>query len=260
VSTIGRALGLLRRALPGGESTRPSGTLDEAYLFRAHESAARAAETALSACQAAGASAAQQRGFLDAAVDALRMLMSRAGEASTGVRQTREALEQIRLVALNTGLEGARLGEPAGKPLTLVADEIRGHVARALASLEEHQATLDRMDGERNKLREQVEVAQQRSADLARELLQAQAAQRDATSALVDVGGRIRDVSTTDPETARAIAEAAEHARSLAAALTTLSSKPHRAKLLRALGPTLGPLLQVLRDEYRPGEDPEDQT
>lgn len=260
MSVTGRVLGLLRRAWPGAKDARSTGALDEAYLFRAHEGAARAADTALSACQAAGASAAQQRGYLDAAVDAMRILTSRAGEATNGVRQSRDALEQIRLVALNTGLEGARLGEPAGKPLTLVADEIRTHVARALGALDEQQTTLERMENERNKLREQIEIAQQRASDLARELLQAQAAQRDATSALGDVGGRIRDVSTTDPETARAIAEAAEHARSLVASLSTLSSKPHRATLLRALGPTLGPLLQVLREEYRPGGDSEDEA
>src|SRR5687767_6302258 len=127
MSATTKVLGLLRRAWPGAKDARSTGALDEAYLFRAHESAALAAEAALSACQTAGASVAQQRGFLDAAVDAMRLLLSRAGEAHGGVRQAREALEQIRLVALNTGLEGARLGEPAGKPLTLVAEEIRTH-------------------------------------------------------------------------------------------------------------------------------------
>lgn len=252
MSATGRVLGLLRRAWPGAKDARSTGALDEAYLFRAHESAALAAETALSACQTAGASAAQQRRDLDAAVDALRLLLSRAGEAEGGVRQAKEALEQIRLVALNTGLEGARLGEPAGKPLALVAEEIRTHVGRAFV--------LARLDTERAKLREQIEVAQQRTADLARELLQAQAAQRDAANALGDVGGRIRHLSRTDPETARAVAEAAEHARSLLGSLSTLSSKPHRATLLRALGPSLGPLLQVLKEEYRSGGDDEDDV
>ncbi len=103
-----------------------------------------------------------------------------------------------------------------------------------------------------------IEVAQQRSSDLARELLQAQAAQRDAASALGDVGGRIRHVARTDPETARALAEAAEHARSLLGSLSDLSSKPHRKTLWRALGPSLGPLLQVLREVNRSSGDDED--
>lgn len=254
-------LSFVRKTLKSRPLSRASShaALDDALLFRAHERAHGAAETAMSAAQAAGANAAQQRSALDAAVDGVRSLSQRAREARTSAAQAREALDHIRLIALNAGLEGARLGETAGKPLVLVADEIKSHVMRALDALGGHDAVLDQMEGERDKVYLQMESAQQRSADLARELLQAQAAQRDVTTSLSDVGDRIKHVTRTDPETARVVAEASEHARALATTLSSLADKPHRASLLGALAPTLSPLLELLRDatrEHPSGDEP----
>lgn len=87
-------------------------------------------------------------------------------------------MEQIRLVALNAGLDGARLGDPAGKPLVLVAEDIRANTSRGLALIEQHAAILEQMDRERDKLREQVGGAEVRTADVARDILHVQAAQR----------------------------------------------------------------------------------
>jgi methyl-accepting chemotaxis protein len=252
----GRLLNAFRSAVESAKDTpRTGGALQDAELFRAQESANTAAAAALSASQTAGASAAQQRTALDAAADSAQTLSSRAHEAHSSLDRTREALEQIRLVALNAGLEGARLGDPAGKPLVLVAEEVRAQITRATDAMAAHVATLNQMDGERDKLREQVQSAQGRSADVARDLLQAQAAQRDVSTALASLGSRLQDVTQTDPETARAVAEAADHAKSLVAALSSLAAKPHRASLLGALAPALRPLLRLLRELYRSGLD-----
>lgn len=230
-----------------------SNALDDAQLFGAHDSATRAADTALGASQTAGASAAQQRSLLEAAVHTVQSLTGRARDARNNLNRTREALEQIRIVALNAGLEGARLGDPAGKPLLLVAEELKAQVTRALGFVGEHDAALEQMDRDRDKLRDNVELAQQRSADLARDLLQAQASQRDVGAALAELGSRLGHVLETDPETARALAEAAENARALEAALTGLAGKPQRAALVGALAPALAPLLQLLGELGRNG-------
>ncbi len=233
-------------------------SVEDALLFRSSEDAERLAESALSASQAAGASAAQQRSALDATVDAVKLLFTRSREARASVVAAREALEQIRMVALNAGLEGARLGDPAGKPLVLVAEDTRSNAARGLSALDQHAAALDQMDRDRDKLKEQVEGAQARTADVARDILQVQAAQRDVSTALTEVASRVKHVTRTDPETARIVADAADHARALLTALTALAARPARASLLASLGPTLGPLLELMREQYRdePGEEP----
>jgi methyl-accepting chemotaxis protein len=255
VSATERLLGALSRVLPGRKAEAGHTSLDDAFLFRSHERARTAAEQAMSACQAVGAGAAQQKGALDAAVDAVRNLLSRGRDTRGSLEQARDSLDRIRIVALNAGLEGARLGDPAGKPLMLVAEEVNGHVARGVAAIEDHATTLSLLERDREKLGADLGLAQQRAADLARELLAAQAAQKDAQSALADVGDRIKSVTRTDPETARAVTEAADHARALVAALSQLSSKPHRASLLGALTPSLGPLFELLREVLRGSVD-----
>ena len=45
-------------------------------------------------------------------------------------RASRESFERLNIVALNAGLEGARLGEAAGKPLSLVSEEVRAQAER----------------------------------------------------------------------------------------------------------------------------------
>lgn len=258
MSRADRFIEALRGTLGKRPRAERSTTVDDALLFRACAGAERAAESALGASQAAGASSAQQRGALDAAVDAVKVLFTRAREARGSLGSAREALEQIRLVALNAGLEGARLGDPAGKPLVLVAEDVRVQALRALGALDQHTGVLDQMDKDRDKLREQVESAQQRTAEVARDLLQTQAAQRDVSTALAEVAERMKQVTRTDPETARLVADAADHARALMAAITSLAARPHRASLLGSLGPTLGPLLELLREQYRdaPGGEP----
>lgn len=247
------------RATLGREPRRErSRSIDDALLFRAYAAVQKAAEAALSASQAAGASSAQQRSALDAAVDAVKILFGRAREAKGSLSAAREALEQIRLVALNAGLEGARLGDPAGKPLVMVAEDVRSHAIRAMTALEQHTAALEQMDRDRDKLREQVDAAQQRTAEVARDLLATQAAQRDLSTSLAEVAERMKQVTRTDPETARIVADAADHARALMTALSSLAAGPHRASLLSSLSPTLGPLVKLLREEYRdePGREP----
>ena len=96
------------------------------------------------------------------------------------------------------------------------------------------------------------------SARGARALWQVQVAQRAGSPGLPEVASRGKPVPRTAPETARIVADAADHARALLTALTALAARPARASLLASLGPTLGPLLELMREQYRdePGEEP----
>ena len=138
----------------------------------------------MSTCQAAGATAAQQRSALDAAADHARLLVARGRDLHAAAQQVRDSLDRAKLVALNAGLEGSRLAEPAGKAMLAIADEMRGLVTRALESLDEHLSLLGQVERERDKLAEQVEHARQRAAAWPRSCFRAQAAQREATTAL----------------------------------------------------------------------------
>jgi len=261
VSVKERVIGVLRETVRGARGATRSArtTLDEAMLFTLHEQASKAAAAAMSAAQTAGATAAQQRNALDAAADHGRLLASRGRDVRGAAQHVREALERAKLVALNTGLEGARLGEPAGKAMVLVADELRSGIGRALEALEEHLALIGQVERERDKLRDQVEQAQHAAAALADELLKSQAAQRESSGTLNELGQGIRRTAGTDPEVARVVASATEHARGLLAALNTLSSRSQRSLVLRALRPTIRPLLRLMREVDRSAADGDEQ-
>jgi methyl-accepting chemotaxis protein len=250
MSVAERLIHGLRDAVRGARdvagSTRT--TLDEAALFSQHERANQAAAQSLRASQAAGATAAQQRSALEAAADHARLLVSRSRDMRGSAQQVREVLERAKLVALNTGLEGARLGEPAGKAMVAAADELRSVIGRALALLEEHLELLAQVEREREKLRDQVEQAKTGAGTLGDELMRTQNAQRDTTAALEELGTGLERSTGTDREAARIVATAAEHARGLLEALSALAGRPQRGAVARALRPTLLPLLRLMRE------------
>ncbi len=119
VSLVDLVLDRVRDSLLGGaaEPSEQRTTLDDALLLRAQDSAEKSAEAALGASQAVGAAAAQQKSALDAATDRARLLHARGKDAEGSVARARDALERAKLVALNSGLEGSRLGEAKGRAL-----------------------------------------------------------------------------------------------------------------------------------------------
>jgi len=250
MSVTDRLFDSLRHAVRGARVAAGTAktTLDEAALFSQHERANVATAQSLRTAQAAGATAAQQRSALEAAADHARLLVSRGRDMRGSAHQVRDALERAKLVALNTGLEGARLGEPAGKAMVAAADELRSVIGRALAALEEHLSLLSQIEREREKLRDLVEQAKTAASALGDELLRAQTAQREAAGALEELGKGLERSTGTDREAARIVATAAEHARGLLEALSALAGRPQRGAVARALRPTLLPLLRLMRE------------
>jgi methyl-accepting chemotaxis protein len=250
MSVTNRFFDGLRGAVRGARGVAGSArtTLDQALLFSKHEQASVAASQSLRTTQAAGATAAQQRSALEAAADHARLLVSRGRELRGSVQHVGDALERSKLVALNAGLEGARLGEPAGKAMVAAADELRSVIGRAVGALEEHLSLLTQVEREREKLRDQVDQAKQSASALGDELLRAQTTQRDAVSSLEELGKGLEHATGTDREVARIVATAADHARGLLEALGALSDRPQRSAVVRALRPTLLPLLRLMRE------------
>lgn len=251
-------LTLLRRTAKSAQaSVGARSASDENALWGVYErSAARARESSEAAQRLAG-TIAKQRSAVDAAADRTRVVGTRAQELMAAARRVLDGFERLGIVALNAGLEGARLGETAGRALLLVAEEVRGNAARGADASRELAALLTELATELGQLQAQVGHARDASADVAHEATRAATAFAEVEKALGEVGERLRKATGSDPEQARAVAEAAEHARALVNALATLSGKVPRTLLVSALRPVLEPLVRLLAedDDEEPHED-----
>ena len=247
-----RLLRLLRQTNKAVRAPGERAPADVSALWSAHERALVRARDAGAAAQRIAASAARQRAAIDAIADRTRTLSSRAGEVQTGCTRVIDAFERLALVALNAGLEGARLGETEGKQLALVGDEVRAHSARGAEAARELGGALGQLAGDLGRLDSHVAQAQGVLSEVTQDSARAAGAASDTESALVDLGERVKRSTGSDSETVRAIAEASERARALVSSLGNLSGKVPRALLVAALRPALEPLSRLLADEEAP--------
>lgn len=257
MSLLGLIAERMRNTARGAATRSP---LDDAVLVRSQQSAAESQKAAASACQQLGATLAEQRAQLDAAGDKGRLMLTRAQDARATMRRARDSLERAKLVALNTGLDGAKQGEARGRALVLVAEELANIARSGLSSLDELDQLFDEVEREREELGRDVEAARGKGDDLSQGLLRTQAALRSSQEAVERVGKLLGESAVGDLENARLLAEVAEHAHGLVTALSDLSEGSRTGLVWRALRPTLAPLLRLLRDlEARTqsgGDDP----
>jgi methyl-accepting chemotaxis protein len=253
-----RLLRLLRRTTKSSRSVGGGrSTADASALWSAHERALVRARDAGAAAQRIASGAARQRASIDGVADRMRALSSRAAEAQAGFARIIEAFERLALVALNAGLEGARVGEVEGKQLGLVSDEVRAHSSRGAEMARDLGAGLAQLAVELGQLESNVAKAQAVVDEVTQDSARALGAASDAESALADVGERVKRATGSDPETVRAIAEVSERARALVASLGTLSGKVPRSLLAAAMRPVLEPLARLLAEDD-PGDGEED--
>jgi methyl-accepting chemotaxis protein len=244
-----RLLHILRRSAKGVRAGSERSTADAAALWSAHERALVRARDAGSAAQRIALSVAGQRAAVDAAADRTRSLSSRAADLQTAFSRVQDAFERLALVALNAGLEGARLGEAEGRQLGLVSDEVRGQSQRGADAGRDLGVGIGQIVTELAQLESHLGQAQGVVAEVAQDAARAAGAASDAESALIDVGDRVKKVTGSDPEAVRAIAEASERARALVVSLGALSGKVPRALLVAALRPMLEPLATLLAED-----------
>ena len=251
-----RLLRLLRRTTKD-RAARERSPADESAMWSAHERALVRMRDASSAAQRIAAGAARQRGAMDAVADRARAVSSRSSELQAAFARAVDAFERLSLIALNAGLEGARLGEAEGRQLGLVSEEVRSQAVRGGDATKELAAGLARLGEEVALLEGYVGDAQTAVSEVSQDASRAAGASTDAESALADVGERVRRATGSDPEAVRAIAEASERARALVAALSAVAGKVPRALLVAALRPALEPLAALLAEgdvEPRDGE------
>lgn len=246
-----RLFRLLRRRAgeAGGRSA-----VEESALWAAHQRAAVAVRDAGDAAQRIASHVAKQRGTVDSLADRARAVAARAQDLSGSFSRVVDAFARLELVALNAGLEGARMGEGAAQALGLVSDEIRGQATRGSEASRELASALAEIGSELVQVNASLDRTREASAEVAQEAARVGGASADAERALGDIGERLKKTTGSDPETARAIAEATEHARALVSALGTLSGKVPQALVVSALRPVLEPLARMLEgDEEESG-------
>jgi methyl-accepting chemotaxis protein len=249
---------LLRRTARGARGIGDRSATDDTALWSAHERALVRARDAAAAAQRIASSAATQRGAIDTMSDTARALASRAAEVQSACARIIDAFERMGLIALNAGLEGARLGDAEGKQLVLVSDEVRAQTSRGGDSAREVAAALGQLATELGQLDVHVAEAQAVVAQVAQDSTRAAGAASDAESALLDVGERVKRATGSDPDTVRAVAEASDRARALVASLSALSGKVPRGLLLGALRPVLENVARLLGDDEAATEPDEE--
>jgi methyl-accepting chemotaxis protein len=236
-----------RTSAPGYDAL---GGAEAARLLRTLEAAEKAAREAGHGLEAAGGAVARHGGELDSLRDAAEHQALRGRDARHSVSQVRDGLERAKLAALNAGLEGARLGEPVGKVLVALADELRTLLARGVDTLDEHEALLAEIERERERWTAELDPVARSARALADELAKIRTLHGVFSGAIAALGVELRRMIGGDPETLAMFAEAGELADKLAKTLATIAGRPHQlpSGVLERL---LEPLLAL---SSRPGQ------
>jgi methyl-accepting chemotaxis protein len=251
-----RQLRRTAKGAPGSAASRAAS--EESAFWRAHETASTRAREAGTAAQRISASILKHSNTIDSISDRARVAAGRAQDLRAVFTRISEVFERLGIVALNAGLEGARLGDAAGRAVGLVSDEVRTHAARGSASVHELTTSLGEIADELRALHVALDSSREATSTVAEQSAIAANSASEAERALGEIEARIRETTGSDPATARAIAEASEHARALVAAIGKLDAHVAHDVWIEALRPTLEPLVGVLADDLPPpSETPE---
>jgi len=249
-------LEVLRRAA-SPEAEEATAEMDpeaiDAALWSAHHDATRAANEASQVARKIEAAAVEHRAAIDAASERASAMAAHAEGLTIAATRVGDVFERLSIVALNAGLEGARTAEPQGKALLLISEEIRGHTGRGAEIARDVVNVVEEIAAETGVIRKELEGALEAAAQAGSEVRALDASLRKTANALSEVDRYLRRATGIDPEVSRAIALAAEHARGLLTALSTLRAATQaRPVLLRALRPVLSPLARLLSELGEP--------
>jgi hypothetical protein len=232
----------------GGPNNPGDGVIEESALWTTHHRAAQSVRDTGEAAQRIAAHVAKQRSLVDGLTDRARGAAARTVDLGASFARLQEGFARLELVALNAGLEGARFGEGPGQALGLVAEEVRTQSTRGSQACRDLATALGEIGTELGSVHSSLERVREGSAEAAQEATRLSASSSDAERALVEMGERLKSNTGTDPETAKAINDASEHARALVAALAVVTAKAPRTLIVSALAPILEPLFRLLQE------------
>jgi len=174
--------------------------------------------------QGATADASRAQAVIDAVHDGARVLVHRNRELRSSAAAVRDALERARLAALNAGLEGARLGEPVGKAVLVMADDLRVLLSRATEALEDHIALFSELERERDRWLDELSQTRELVAAAAQRLRELGGVEAASSQALSRLRVSLKQHLGTAPERARIVADAGAQVRALNDSLAKLKA------------------------------------
>jgi methyl-accepting chemotaxis protein len=164
-----RLFRLLGRGAQSGIGAAGRSAIDESALWSSHQRAASAVRDSGEAAQRIASHVAKQRGTVDALADRARAVSARAQDLSASFTRIVDAFARLELVALNAGLEGARMGEGGSQALGLVADEVRLQATRGSEASRELSTTLAEIGSELTQVNASLDRTRESAAEVAQE-------------------------------------------------------------------------------------------
>jgi hypothetical protein len=183
--------------------------------------ALRVSSEAEQASGQAQAQAARQAAEIEGLLEGGERLALRGRDLRSGVQELRDTLERGRLSTLNAALEGARLGEVAGKALMAMTEEVRGALGRCADMLDDHAARVAELERERERLVLALGPLADAARAVAAEVTRAAERNRSQRDSLAELALEMRQRLGVDPELGGLVARAA---RELSGLLDTLSA------------------------------------
>lgn len=178
----------------------------------------------------AQAQAARQATEIEALLEAGERLALRGRDLRAGVQELRDTLDRGRLSTLNAALEGARLGEAAGKALIAMTDEVRSTLSRSADVLDDHATRVAELERERERLVLTLGPLADAARAVASEVTRVAERNRAQQSALGELALELRQRLGVDPELGGLVARAAREASDLLDSLAALEARGAEAE------------------------------
>jgi len=202
--------------------------ISDADRQRLAECLAAAVKASADADQAGGqaqAQAARQAAEIEGLLEGGERLALRGRDLRAGVQELRDTLERGRLSTLNAALEGARLGEVAGKALMAMTDEVRSALGRSADVLDDHATRVAELERERERLLLALGPLADAARVVAAEIARSAERNHAQRAALVELSVELRQKLGVDPELGGLVARASREAADLLETLAALEAR-----------------------------------
>lgn len=203
-------------------ASAPSRAAHEAELFDLQHQCEASLRAVVAQLEQLYGVSSRQRTAIDAAAERQRAMGGRLAVLRLTLSRVGDAATRLGLIAINAGLEAARVEGPAGRALLVLSEELRTLLGRANDASRDVEAGLEELTRDLSGLEQQLGDARSASAqlsDAAASLLKS-AHEADANSRRL--GERMAAHASVKPETLVALRNAEQHARALAQALEDL--------------------------------------
>jgi chromosome segregation ATPase len=187
--------------------------------------ALRASGDAEQASGIAQAQAGRQATEIEALLEGGERLALRGRDLRASVQELRDSLERGRLSTLNAALEGARLGEVAGKALLAMTEEVRSALGRSADVLDEHATRVAELERERERLLLALGPLADAARAVASEVARAAERNRGQRASLTELGSELRQQLGVDPELGGLLARASRETQDLLETLSALEAR-----------------------------------